>query len=65
MRPGVSVFTGMCAMLLGIAVHAQELRSVSISGLEITYPAGEKAIVSRVAEAVPGMLGFLREKDCP
>ena len=65
MRPGVSVFTGMCAMLLGIAVHAQELRSVSISGLEITYPAGEKAIVSRVAEAVPGMLGFLREKGLP
>lgn len=52
-------------MLLGIAVHAQDLRSITISGLEITYPAGEEKIASGLAEAAPAMTTFLREKGLP
>lgn len=52
-------------MLLGVAVHARDLRGVSISGLEVTYPAGEESIASRMVEAAPRMLGFLREQGLP
>lgn len=51
--------------LPAITAHARGLCSISSPGMEIGYPAGEEAIASRMAEAAPRMLDFLREKGLP
>ncbi|MCU0577201.1 MAG: hypothetical protein MUD15_10310, partial [Desulfobacterota bacterium] len=55
----------MCMILMWSGVSAQNLRTITCSGLEISYPSGEERIASRLAENAPQMMAFLREKGLP
>jgi hypothetical protein len=54
-----------CALILILwcsPALGRDLRTVSVSGIELSYPSGEEAIASRLAAHVPKMLEFLAGK---